>query len=50
MTSLDLELVVLRLEHIARIEFPNATTVLVRTAGDLEDLFRAVARRTIGRN
>lgn len=50
MTSLDLQLVVLRLEHIARIEFPSATTVLVRTAGDLEDLFRAAARRTTGRD
>jgi hypothetical protein len=44
MATLDLELVLLHLESVARVEFPNASVALVRTVGDLAYLLQAVAR------
>jgi acyl carrier protein len=53
MATLDLQLVLMRLESVACAEFPSATVSLVRTVGDLADLFRVVvgkrpARRAVG--
>jgi acyl carrier protein len=50
MTTLDLRLVLMRLEDVARVEFPSATVSLVRTVGDLAELLRVVAGKRPARN
>jgi acyl carrier protein len=41
----DIAFVLVRLEDVARIEFPHATAHLVRTVADLTNLFRALSSR-----
>jgi hypothetical protein len=45
MATLDLELVLIRLETVGRVEFPTASAESVHTVGALVDMFRSIARK-----